>query len=379
VLAGALQLLGPLQDVHDQEWRDLLGPAGNGAFGVSLAFHICEKYQEGERKARGLQDSLVKGWCSGFLNFSLTKFDEPFRKRIEGKGPPMKDYALRIAPIKPLFQDIPDGCLVIIGDALGVLKNLPDNSCQCCITSPPYWGLRDYGIPHQIGGEDRLEDYLSNLTEIFREVRRVLQDDGTLWLNIGDSYTSGNRTWRDADKKNPARAMRYRPPTPDGLKPKDLIGVPWRVAFSLQADGWFLRSDIIWYKPNCQPESVKDRPTRSHEYVFLFSKSEKYFYDHEAIKEQSNSHGPRRNRRTVWPINTEPFPGAHFAVFPPKLVEVCALAGSRRGDLVLDPFFGSGTLGEVCLKLQRKFIGIELNEEYARLAYKRLGWNYPES
>jgi len=272
------------------------------------------------------------------------------------------------------FTDFCEGCEIVIGDALSVLKALGSNICRCCVTSPPYWGLRDYGIPleNQIGAEVRLNDYIKNLTEIFSEINRVLIPDGTLWLNIGDSYTSGNRTWRDADKKNPARGMAYRPPTPQGLKPKDLIGVPWRIAFALQEAGWYLRSDIIWYKPNCQPESVKDRPTRSHEYVFLFSKSEKYFYNYGTIKEDYN--GNTRNRRTVWQINTEAFHGAHFATFPPKLVELCILAGSEPGDIVIDPFFGSGTVGEVCLKLDRKFIGIEIKEEYADIAKKRLKW-----
>lgn len=168
--------------------------------------------------------------------------------------------------------------------------------------------------------------------------------------------------------------MEYRPPTPKGLKSKDLIGVPWRLAFALQADGWYLRSDIIWHKPNCQPESVKDRPTRCHEYIFLFTKSEKYYYDYMAIMEQTNSNGGKRNRRTVWSINTEAFPGAHFATFPPALVEPCIQAGSSPGDKILDPFFGSGTTGEVCIKLKRRFLGIELNPEYARLAKRRLGW-----
>ncbi|MBI3949508.1 MAG: site-specific DNA-methyltransferase [Acidobacteria bacterium] len=177
-----------------------------------------------------------------------------------------------IAHTEPLFDMRPPGCEIIVGDALSVLQSFPANTFRCCVTSPPYWGLRDYGIPNQIGAEFELEDYIENLTQIFREVRRVLTEDGTLWLNLGDSYTSGNRTWRDTDKKNPARAMDYRPPTPRGLKPKDLMGVAWRVAFALQADGWYLRSDIIWYKPNCQPESVKDRPTRAHEYVFWLSR-----------------------------------------------------------------------------------------------------------
>ena len=266
------------------------------------------------------------------------------------------------------------GCEIIVGDALAILQEFPAHTFRCCVTSPPYWGLRDYGISTQIGSEANLEDYIANLREIFREVFRVLAGDGTLWLNIGDSYTSGNRTWRAGDRKNPARAMTYRPPTPEGLKSKDLVGVPWRVAFALQEDGWYLRSDIIWYKPNCQPESVKDRPTRAHEYIFLFSKSEKYFYDYEAVRELSNTNGGYRNRRTVWEVNTESFPEAHFATFPPRLVEPCILAGSEPGDSVLDPFFGSGTVGEVCVKLRRRFTGIEIKEEYARLARKRLGW-----
>ena len=276
-------------------------------------------------------------------------------------------------PIQTYSSDYLPEDNIIIGDALHVLKNFNANTFRCCITSPPYWGLRDYGIPNQIGAETKPEDYVKNLKNVFREVRRVLKDDGTLWLNIGDSYTSGNRAWRDPDKKNPARGMSYRPPTPEGLKPKDLVGVPWRVAFTLQMDGWYLRSDIIWSKPNCQPESVKDRPTRAHEYIFLFSKSEKYYYDYKAIMEPTNSHGTLRNRRTVWKINTEPFSGVHFATFPPKLVEPCILAGTKPSDLVLDPFFGSGTVGEVCLELNRKFVGIELKKEYAELAKNRLG------
>jgi site-specific DNA-methyltransferase (cytosine-N4-specific) len=267
----------------------------------------------------------------------------------------------------------PEGCEVIISDAARALSLMADSTFQCCVTSPPYWGLRDYGVAHQIGSEANLQDYIANLVEVFRDVRRVLREDGTLWLNMGDSYTSGGRTWRDADKKNKGRAMEYRAPTPDGLKPKDLIGVPWRLAFALQEDGWFLRSDIIWNKPNCQPESVKDRPTRSHEYVFLFSKSERYLYDHQAIREPSAT-GSLKNRRTVWSINTEAFAEAHFATFPTKLVQPCVLAGTRPGDAVLDPFFGSGTVGVVCQHLHRKFTGIELNDDYATIALKRLGW-----
>jgi site-specific DNA-methyltransferase (adenine-specific)/site-specific DNA-methyltransferase (cytosine-N4-specific) len=273
-----------------------------------------------------------------------------------------------------LFDPRPDGCEIIGGDAAEVLERLPSNAFRCVVTSPPYWGLRDYGYPSQIGAEECVEDYLERLTSIFRQVRRTLKEDGTLWLNLGDSYTSGNRRWRDSDRKNPARAMSYRPATPKGLKPKDLIGVPWRLALALQADGWYLRADIIWHKPNCQPESVKDRPTRSHEYLFLFSKSGSYVYHHEAILEPTNGDGRLRNRRSVWSINTEAFNGAHFATFPPRLVELCILAGSNRGDRILDPFFGSGTVGEVCLKLKRRFVGIELKDEYVELAERRLGW-----
>src|SRR5882724_6016110 len=182
-----------------------------------------------------------------------------------------------------------ESCVIIQDDALSTLGQYPDNTFQCCVTSPPYWGLRYYGIKNQIGAEMVLCDYIHKLVEVFREVYRVLTPDGTFWLNIGDSYTSGGRTWRDSDKKNKGRGMSYRAPTPDGLKPKDLIGVPWRVAFALQADGWYLRSDIIWNKPNCQPESVKDRPTRAHEYLFLLTKSEHYFYRADAIKEPATS------------------------------------------------------------------------------------------
>ena len=204
---------------------------------------------------------------------------------------------------------------VVTGDSAEVLRYIPESSIQSCITSPPYWSLRDYGITGQIGLEHRVSEYISNLVVIFDRVRRALRDDGTLWLNIGDSYTSGGRTWRAPDKKNPVRAMDVRPATPEGLKPKDLIGVPWRLAFALQDAGWYLRADIIWNKPNCQPESVRDRPTRSHEYLFLFSKSEKYYYNPEGYR------GPNdRNIRTVWDIKTKAYKEAHFATFPPALI-----------------------------------------------------------
>lgn len=262
---------------------------------------------------------------------------------------------------------------IYVGDAIEVLKNLPEGSFSTCITSPPYWGLRDYGIEGQIGAEDSLEKYLQKLVVVFRDVRRVLREDGTLWLNIGDGYTSGNRGWRDEDKKNPARGMSYRPPTPIGLKPKDLLGVPWRLALALQDDGWYLRSEVIWHKPNAQPESVKDRPTRAHEHIFMLTRSEKYFYNYEAVQEPSGLPGMLRNRRSVWSINTEPFMDAHFATFPTKLVEPCVVASSKVGDSILDPFFGSGTVGQVCKQLGRVFTGIELNDEYTRIALKRLG------
>ena len=268
--------------------------------------------------------------------------------------------------------DINGNYEIVVGDCLKELKKYESLQFQTCVTSPPYWGLRDYEISGQIGAEANLHDYINMMVEVFREIKRVLKNDGTLWLNIGDAYTSGGRTWRDTDKKNPARAMSYRPATPQGLKPKDLIGLPWRLAFALQSDGWHLRSDIIWYKPNCQPESVKDRPTQAHEYIFLLTKEEKYYYDFEAIKEKTNDGLSKRNKRSVWSIKTEPFKDAHFAVFPPSLIAPCILAGSQIDSWVVDPFFGSGTVGEVCQKLKRKFVGLELNPEYAKIALKRI-------
>jgi site-specific DNA-methyltransferase (cytosine-N4-specific) len=263
-----------------------------------------------------------------------------------------------------------DGSRILQGDALQVLGRLPPASVQSVVTSPPYWGLRDYKIKGQIGLEATLDEFLGRLVAVFREVNRVLTDDGCLWLNIGDGYTSGNRRWRATDKKNPARAMNVRPDTPEGLKPKDLLGIPWRLAFALQADGWYLRSDIVWYKPNAMPESVKDRPTRAHEYIFFLTKGEQYYYDYEAVIEKNGS--GRRNRRSVWSVNTQPFPDAHFATFPPELVEPCILAGSRPGDYVLDPFFGSGTVGVVCEAHRRRYVGIELRPEYIAIARRRL-------
>ena len=269
------------------------------------------------------------------------------------------------APVPDL--DVPGRSFIIVGDAHNALGSLPSSTFQTCVTSPPYWSLRDYNIPGQIGLEEKVDEYIAALVRVFEEVRRVLRDDGTLWLNLGDSYTSGGRTWRAPDRKNPVRAMNVRPPTPEGLKPKDLIGIPWRLAFALQSAGWFLRADIVWNKPNCQPESVKDRPTRSHEYVFFLSKSERYKYNHLAIRGPNN-----RNLRTVWDVNTLAYKEAHFATFPPALVEPCISSATERGDLVLDPFFGSGTTGVVALTLERRFVGIELNPDYVAIAERRL-------
>jgi site-specific DNA-methyltransferase (cytosine-N4-specific) len=263
---------------------------------------------------------------------------------------------------------------IIENDARIILKEFPSDFFQACITSPPYWGLRDYGVDGQIGAEVKLEDYIISLVKVFEEVKRVLKPDGTFWLNIGDTYTSGNRGWRAPDRKLPQRAMSYRPPTPDGLKPKDLVGVPWRMAFALQSAGWYLRAEIIWDKPNANPESVRDRPIRSHEHIFLFTKNENYYYDREATKEKSN--GGTRYKRSVWSIKTEAYKDAHFATFPPALVEPCILAGSKPGDFVLDPFFGTGTVGLVARKLNRKFVGIEISPEYIELAKKRTSLDY---
>jgi len=340
---------------------------------------------------------------------------------------------------------------VLLGDALDVLRTLPDEHVQMCVTSPPYWGLRDYGVEGQIGLERTPEEYISRLVGIFSEVRRVLKKDGTLWLNLGDCYATGagkvgecpgggeqgarwkgHRGSRSGSQKQANGAMGptiqpNRMPI-QGMKPKDLVGVPWSVAFALRADGWYLRRDIIWSKPNPMPESVLDRPTTAHEYVFLLSKSERYFYNSDAIKEpaaylqpnspesikspygqgftrrakgnaktfrggcaytqvrsfdnsadvEHESHGnvPNesglRNKRSVWTVATQPFPEAHFATFPPALIQPCILAGSRIGDVVIDPFMGAGTMGVVAGKLGRKWVGIELNPKYKAMAELRI-------
>jgi DNA modification methylase len=297
---------------------------------------------------------------------------------------------------------------------------------QTCVTSPPYWGLRDYGVAGQLGLEATPEEYVSNMVEVFRLVRDVLADDGTLWLNLGDAYATNGTSVAIIEAREDAkpRAERYKREgrstgqhggwesrasyakgtAVNGLKPKDLIGMPWRVAFALQADGWYLRSDIIWAKPNPMPESVTDRPTKAHEYLFLLAKRERYFYDCDAIREMTgnemsseeysrrtapgmtwpsggimkyagahkhdggHSHPNGRNRRTVWEIATQPYAEAHFATFPEALVEPCILAGSRSGDIVLDPFMGSGTVARVATSLGRRYLGCELNPDYMALA-----------
>lgn len=298
---------------------------------------------------------------------------------------------------------------------------------QMCVTSPPYFGLRDYGHAGQLGLEETPDAYIAGMVEVFRCVRDVLTDDGTLWLNIGDSYASGGRKTRDSDEKLEHRGMSTRPADPAGIKPKDLIGIPWMLAFALRADGWYLRQDIIWHKPNPMPESVTDRCTKAHEYIFLLSKRANYLCDMEAIAQplaesskqrlaQPNQRGSDRvpgktngnmkavgprfggdkygdddreesrtksgkewkggtgmaNRRSVWTVATRPYKGAHFATFPPELIKPCILAGSRRGDFVLDPFMGSGTTVAVALQHGRNAIGCELNPEYSPLISERL-------
>ena len=287
---------------------------------------------------------------------------------------------------------------LIHGDCLNILKTLSDKSINCCITSPPYYGLRDYGVAGQVGLEDTPDEYVNKLVEIFREVRRVLRDDGTLWMNLGDSYCGTGSKGEWVDPKNPnGRNGQSISKTQKiaGYKSKDLIGIPWMVAFALRADGWYLRSDIIWSKPNPMPESVQDRPTKAHEYIFLLSKSQNYYYDNEAIAEaaiyvgddrgsrtdnrrgtmcnsMSGITGSTRNKRTVWTVTTKPYAEAHFATYPPDLIQPCVLAGCPEGGVVLDPFNGSGTTGQVALQNGRKYIGIELNPEYIELTKHRL-------
>jgi len=294
-------------------------------------------------------------------------------------------------------------CEIKVGDCLASLRAMADQSVNCCVTSPPYFGLRNYGVEGQLGLEPTPEEFVVALVTVLREVLRVLRDDGTLWLNLGDSYCSTapgtkNAPQSKGSEKNPEQWANARPKTPPGLKPKDLIGIPWRVAFALQADGWYLRQDIIWQKPNAMPESVTDRCTKSHEYVFLLSKSPKYFFDGTAIKEDAvkgaagssfnkgktaehqrgrSSSAERvedgkRNKRSVWTVATAPYKAAHFATFPPALIEPCILAGCPVGGTVLDPFGGSGTTAGVALAHGRKAVLCELNPEYAELVPSRI-------
>jgi len=294
---------------------------------------------------------------------------------------------------------------IYTGDTIDVLKTLPDKSINCCVTSPPYWGLRDYGKDDQIGLEKTPDLFVSKLVEVFQQVKRVLKDDGTLWLNLGDSYSRvGGPQPEQSVRKNTEHvvdAFKGSSKGVVGLKPKDLIGIPWMVAFALRTDGWYLRQDIIWHKPNPMPESVKDRCTKSHEYIFLLSKSPKYHYDHEAIKEPARNWGtrdrskmrngttdpklkhhgltgkpdeenPMKNKRDVWTVTTRSFKGAHFATFPPDLITPCILAGCPEGGTVLDPFSGAGTTALVSKMNKRKYVGIELNPEYVELSENRL-------
>ena len=301
---------------------------------------------------------------------------------------------------------------LLVGDALERLRELPDESVQTCVTSPPYWGLRDYGMEGQIGLEESPTAFVTRLVRVFREVRRVLRADGTCWVNMGDTYASsgwgggvgGNSTINGQQTQKESRAARskLKERVVDGLKPKDLAGVPWRLALALQDDGWWLRQDIIWAKPSPMPESVSDRCTKSHEYVFLLAKSERYFYDADAIRtpdagvkagngfagRQGGSDrsralsggagtaqpwqpGTGANARSVWTIATQPSPLEHFAAFPEELPRRCILAGSKHGDMVLDPFTGTGTTGVVALKEGRRFVGVELNPAYAEMAEQR--------
>ena len=307
---------------------------------------------------------------------------------------------------------------ILIGDCRNLLREMPEKSVHTCVTSPPYFGLRDYGMDDQIGLEQTPEAFVAEMVAVFREVKRVLRDDGTLWLNLGDSY-AGSGKGRNGDgspnvdplSKQATSAGTIignliKSHTPN-LKPKDLIGIPWRVALALQADGWYLRQDIIWHKPNPMPESVTDRCTKAHEYIFLLSKSPQYYFDHEAIKEKSNGwpiggaksrgktnyaiasgvnvspqrdsngglggDGETRNKRSVWTVTTKPFKGAHFATFPPDLIEPCILAGCPEGGTVLDPFGGAGTTGLVASSHNRNSILCELNPKYAQLALDRIG------
>ena len=269
---------------------------------------------------------------------------------------------------------------ILYGDCRETLREF-DSKARMCVTSPPYYGLRNYGGEEdQIGLEQTPEEYVNNLVKVFREVRNCLTDDGTCWVNLGDSYynyrpgkgqaihkQSVSKTNQDLPSTCARRGNKL-----EGLKEKDLIGIPWMFAFAMRADGWYLRQDIIWNKPNPMPESVRDRCTKSHEYIFLFSKSQNYYFDVNAIKESTVDGKGLKRKKTVWEIKTKPYKGAHFAVYPPELIEPCIKAGSEEGDLVLDPFMGSGTTALVAKSLQRHYLGCELHEDYGKLIQTRL-------
>jgi len=311
---------------------------------------------------------------------------------------------------------------ILEGSSLNLLKQLPSNSIDSCITSPPYWQLRDYKVEDQIGREKDPEEYIKKLVEIFNEVNRILKKTGTLWLNIGDTYAGGNKAtgkvWRDSEEsgespkhskfqtKNEGSIVTERTPVPKGMKRKDLVGIPWMLAFALRANGWYLRQDIIWHKPSPMPESVEDRCTRAHEYVFLMSKSPKYYYNQQAIKEKSihkesiegrgyrradevaNDPGfeiragfqnipvgktyPVRNKRSVWKVAQVSYPGAHFATYPPKLIEPMILAGCPEGGTIIDPFGGAGTTAVVADRLNRNCISIDVSDKYCEMQYQRI-------
>lgn len=269
---------------------------------------------------------------------------------------------------------------VIVGDNRETLKSLADGSVQCVVTSPPYWGLRDYGVDDQIGLEPVPDDYVEELCKVFDEVWRVLADDGTLWLNLGDTYSA--QRWTGTGKGQPMNKNNdghrdIAPEKQSGLPDKNLVGIPWKVAFALQKRGWFLRQDIIWAKPNPMPEPVTDRCTKSHEYIFLLSKSANYFFDHLAIREPAVTSNDDieegfRNKRDVWTVTTTRYSEAHFATYNPDLIRPCILAGTKEGDLVLDPFSGSGTTGAVAMQAGRNYVGLELNPDYAAMSLKRI-------
>ena len=282
-------------------------------------------------------------------------------------------------------MSIEEKCLFLLGDTREQMRRLPPGEIACCVTSPPYFGQRDYGVEGQIGLEPTPEAFVASMVEVFREVRRLLRDDGTLWLNLGDAYARQGGAVSDYGKTSNVHgsvALQDKRPAqrpPSGLKPKDLIGIPWRVAFALQADGWYLRQDIVWSKPNPMTESVTDRCTKAHEYLFLLSKSDRYYFDAETIKEPTVDGNGKRNRRSVWTVPIRPYKGAHFATFPPELIEPCVLAGSRPGDVVLDPFGGAGTTALVSLQHGRDAVYIDLNPEYERIARARLAGAFPDA